>query len=100
MGKAEAVLYRSALKLVRAFKRSEIPFTGIYGAQLVSWSLDGDGSVREWCRGSHPEFNNLQVGAACLGLAEEQLKILENTEDETRQVCIRYRRNVVVDASL
>lgn len=86
MGKAETLLYRKALKILKSYHNSGIPFTGIYGTSLVNWELRGESSLKAWFIQSGNALNNLQLGTACLGLAEEQLKILENSEEDTRKV--------------
>lgn len=86
MGKAEALLFRKGLRILKSYQSSGIPFTGIHGTSYVNWGLDGAGSLHGWFRQQGSALNNLQIGTACLGLAEEQLKILQNTEDDVRQV--------------
>ena len=86
MGKAEILLFRKGLKILNAYKSSGIPFTGIYGTSLVNWGLNGENALKAWFREGDGDINNLQIGTACLGLAEEQLKILQNSGDESRQV--------------
>lgn len=86
MGRAETLLFRKSLKILKAYRDSNIPFTGIYGTSLVNWELVGERSLKAWLRQGGSEINNLQIGTACLGLAEEQLKILQNSGEEARQV--------------
>jgi hypothetical protein len=85
MGKAEDLLFRKGLKILKAYKSSGIPFTGIYGTSLINWGLNGEHALKAWFRRDQ-DINNLQVGTACLGLAEEQLKILQCSGEEARQV--------------
>lgn len=94
MGKAETRLYSRARHILRDFHREKIPCIGVAGSpNLIAWDLDISSALRGWFRHSGDDVGcqtNFEQGVKLLHTAEQQLRVLKESEEETRTALAQW----------